>query len=154
MNLSRNVNQQSLSYNNQISNYDWIPVTMKESIPVFESDGFDEGGLDGVLDGRGELRPVAGDLLAEEHGGELADVGGLGSAHVMDERRDRLRILEQPLNLILGLPPGVVVGHLELDQQQLQRLRHGRLLPSSLFLLLFWASALNPNSPLCLFISL
>lgn len=74
---------------------------------------------------RGELGPVAGDLLAEEDGGELADVGGLGGAHVVNERGDRLRVLQQPPDLILRLPPGVVVRHLELDQQQLQRLCHG-----------------------------
>lgn len=83
---------------------------------MLESDGVDEGGLDGGLDVGGKLGPVAGDPLAEEDGGELPDVGGLGGAHVVDERRDRLGIFQEALDLILRLPPGVVVRHLELDQ--------------------------------------
>lgn len=75
----------------------------------------------------GQLGPMAGDLLAEEDGGELADVGALGGAEVVDERRHHLRVLRQPLYLLLRLPPGVVVRHQELDQQQLQRLRHRAL---------------------------
>lgn len=82
---------------------------------MFESDALDEGGLDGVLDGGGELGPVAGDLLAEEDGGELADVGGLGGAEVVEEGGDDLGVLRQPLYLLLGLPPSVVVRHQELD---------------------------------------
>jgi len=33
----------------------------------------------------GELGPVASDLLAEEDGGELADIRGFGSVHVLEE---------------------------------------------------------------------
>lgn len=91
---------------------------------MLHGDALDEGLLDELLELRGELGPVAGDLLAEEDGGELADVGGLGGAEVLDQRRNHQWILGQPLNLLLRLPPGVVVRHQELYQQQLQRLRH------------------------------
>lgn len=48
----------------------------------------------------------------------------------MDERRDHLRVARQPPDLLLRLPTRVVVRHQELDQQQLQRLRHfSRSLP-------------------------
>lgn len=67
---------------------------------------------------------MAGDLLAEENGGELTDVRGLGGAEVVDQRRNHLRVLGQSLNLILSLAAGVVVWHEELNQQKLQRLRH------------------------------
>jgi len=43
---------------------------------------------------------------------------------VVDERRDHLRVARQPPDLLLRLPTRVVVRHQELDQQQLQRLRH------------------------------
>lgn len=69
---------------------------------------------------RWKLWPVGGDLLAEEHGGELADVGGLGGAEVVDERRHHLRVAGQPPDLLLRLPPRVVVRHQELDKQKLQ----------------------------------
>ena len=93
-------------------------------MPVLHCDAVDEGLLDELLDVGGELGPVAGDLLAEEDGGELADVGGLGGAEVVDEGGDDLGILREALDLVLGLTAGVIVGHQELNQQQLQRLRH------------------------------
>jgi hypothetical protein len=67
---------------------------------------------------------VGGNLLPEEHGGELADVGSFGRAEVVDERGHHLRVARQPPDLLLRLPPRVVVRHQKLDQQQLQRLRH------------------------------
>lgn len=82
---------------------------------MLHGDALNEGLLDEVLELRRELGPVAGDLLAKEDGGELADVGGLGGAEVLDEGGDHLRILGQPLYLLLRLPPGVVVRHQELD---------------------------------------
>lgn len=60
---------------------------------MFDGDAVDEGGFDGLAEVGGELGPVAGDLLAEEDGGELPDVGGLGGAEVVDEGRDYLRVL-------------------------------------------------------------
>lgn len=91
---------------------------------MLQSDALYEGVLDELLRLWGKLRPVAGDLLAEENRGELADVGCLGRAEVLDESWDHLWILRQPLNLLLRLPPRVIVRHQELNQQQLQRLRH------------------------------
>jgi hypothetical protein len=67
---------------------------------------------------------VGGNLLPEEHGGEMADVGSFGRAEVVDERGHHLRVARQPPDLLLRLPPRVVVRHQKLDQQQLQRLRH------------------------------
>lgn len=75
---------------------------------------------------------MSGDLLAEEHGGELADVGSLGGAEMLHERRDHLWVLRQTLYLLLRLPPGIVVRHQELYQQKLQRLSHFFLLCFSL----------------------
>lgn len=60
---------------------------------MLKGNAVDEGLLDGELEGRGELGPVAGDLLAEEDGGELANVGGLGGAEVMDEGGHHRRVL-------------------------------------------------------------
>lgn len=91
---------------------------------MLHGDALNEGLLDEVLELRRELGPVAGDLLAEKNGGQLADVGSLGGAEVLNESGDHLRVLGQPLNLVLRLPPGVVVRHQELYQQKLQRLRH------------------------------
>lgn len=82
---------------------------------MLQGDAIDEGGFDGLAEVGGELGPVAGDLLAEEDGGELADVGGLGGAKVVDEGGDDLRVLGQPLDLLLRLPPCVVVRHQKLD---------------------------------------
>lgn len=87
---------------------------------MFEGDAFNEGVLDELTELRGELGPVAGDLLAEEHSRELAHIGGLGRAEVVDQGRNHLRILGQPLNLVLRLPPCIVVRHQELNQQQFQ----------------------------------
>lgn len=98
---------------------------------MVDGDGVDEGLLEGGLGVRRKLRPVRGDLLAEEHRSELPDVGGLGGAEVVDERRHHLRVPRQPPDLLLRLPPRVVVGHQELDQQELQRLRHPSLLPAA-----------------------
>jgi hypothetical protein len=42
----------------------------------------------------------------------------------VDERGHHLRVARQPPDLFLRLSPRVVVRHQELDQQQLQRLRH------------------------------
>uniref|UniRef100_A0A2P2KVA3 Importin-4 n=1 Tax=Rhizophora mucronata TaxID=61149 RepID=A0A2P2KVA3_RHIMU len=81
---------------------------------VLHGDALDEGLLDEVLELGRELGPVAGDLLAEEDGGQLADVGGLGGAEVLEKGGDHLGILSQPLYLLLGLPPGVVVRHQKL----------------------------------------
>lgn len=84
---------------------------------MLQGDTLYEGVLDELLRLRGELGPVASDLLAEEDGRELADVGCLGRAEVLDEGGDHLRILRQPLNLLLGLPPGVIIRHQELNQK-------------------------------------
>lgn len=92
--------------------------------PVLEGDAVYEGLLDGEFEGGGELGPMAGDLLAKEDGGELADVGGLCGAEVVDEGGHNSRVLGQALDLLLRLPPGVVVRHQELYEQKLQRLRH------------------------------
>lgn len=100
---------------------------------MLHGNGVDEGLLDKLFELGGELGPVAGDLLAEEDGGELADVGGFGSAHVLDERGNNLGVLSETLNLVFGLAAGIVVGHEELNQQEFKRLRH-RIL--SLLLLL------------------
>lgn len=51
---------------------------------MFQGDAFDEGLLDELAEVWGELGPVAGDLLAEEHSGELTHIGGLGGAEVVD----------------------------------------------------------------------
>lgn len=91
---------------------------------MLHGDGFNEGLLNELFELGRELGPVAGDLLAEEDGGELADVGGFGGAHVLNEGGNHLGVLGQTLNLVLGLTAGVVVGHEELNQQQLERLRH------------------------------
>ncbi|RYQ82842.1 hypothetical protein Ahy_B10g101402 [Arachis hypogaea] len=93
-------------------------------MPVLHGDAVDEGLLDELLELRRELGPVAGDLLAEEDGGELADVGGLGGTEVVNEGGDHLGVLSEALDLVLCLTAGVVVGHEELNQQELQRLRH------------------------------
>ena len=45
---------------------------------MLHGDGFNEGLLNELFELGRELGPVAGDLLAEEDGGELADVGGFG----------------------------------------------------------------------------
>jgi len=95
---------------------------------VLHGNGVDEGLLDKLFELWGELGPVAGDLLAEEDGGELADVGGFGSAHVLDESGNDLGVLSETLNLVFGLAAGIIVGHEELNQQELKRLRHRILL--------------------------
>lgn len=69
---------------------------------------------------------MASDLLSEEDGGELADVRGLGGAEVVDEGGNDSGVLGQPLDLLLCLPPRVVVRHQELNKQQFQRLCHRR----------------------------
>lgn len=91
---------------------------------MLHGDGFNEGLLNELFELGRELGPVAGDLLAEEDGGELADVGGFGGAHVLNQGGNHLGVLGEALNLVLGLTASVVVGHQELNQQQLQRLRH------------------------------
>jgi len=59
---------------------------------------------------------------------------------VVDERRDHLRVARQPPDLLLRLPTRVVVRHQELDQQQLQRLRHfSRLLLLLMLLPAAWS---------------
>lgn len=58
---------------------------------------------------RGEREPVAGDLHAEDSG-DLPNVGGLSGALLADKRRDRLWILQQPLELVLRPSLGVVAG--------------------------------------------
>ena len=73
---------------------------------------------------RGKLGPVASDLLAEEHSGELANIGGFSSAKMMNQSWNHLRILRQTLNLLLSLPASVVVRHQELNQQEFKGLSH------------------------------
>lgn len=68
---------------------------------------------------------MSGDPFPEEDGGELADVRGFSGAEVLDEGGNDLRILGEALDLILRLTTSVVVGHEELDQEKLERLRHG-----------------------------
>lgn len=87
---------------------------------MLHGDALNEGLLDEVLELGSELCPMAGDFLPEKNGGELANVGSLGGAEVLYECGDHLRVLSQPLYLVLRLPPGVVVRHQELYQQQLQ----------------------------------
>lgn len=91
---------------------------------MLHSDALNERLLNEVFELGRELRPVAGDLLAEEHGGELPDVGGLSGAKMLNESRHHLGVLGQALYLLLRLTSSVVVRHQELYQQQLQRLRH------------------------------
>lgn len=86
---------------------------------MLHGDALDERLFDKLAELGRQLGPVAGDLLAEENGGELTDVGGFGGAEVVDESRHHLRVFGQPLNLILGLAAGVVVRHEELDKQKL-----------------------------------
>ena len=78
---------------------------------MFHCDAFNEGLLDKLLNLRSKFSPVTSDLLPQEDGGELADVGGLGGAEVLNQSRDDLQILCQSLNLLLRLPPCVVVWH-------------------------------------------
>lgn len=83
---------------------------------MLDGDALNQRGFHWILDISGELSPVAGDLLTEEDGGELADIGGLSSAKMVDESRHDLWVFGQAPYLILGLATGVIVRHKELDQ--------------------------------------
>lgn len=86
---------------------------------MLHGDAVDKGLLDEEFDVGREFGPMTGDLLAEEDGGELADIGGFGSAEVVNESRNHLRVLGETLDLVLGLTAGIVIGHEELNQQEL-----------------------------------
>lgn len=84
---------------------------------MLHSNALNEGLLNKLFKLGRELGPVTRDLLAKQHGGQLSDVGGLGGAQMLNQGRNHLRVLSQPLNLVLRLTPGIVVGHQELNEQ-------------------------------------
>jgi hypothetical protein len=59
---------------------------------VFNGDAFNERLFDKEFELRREFSPVPRDLLAEEYGGELADIGSFGGAKVLSKGWDHLRI--------------------------------------------------------------
>ena len=59
---------------------------------MFHGDAFNERLLDKEFELRREFSPVASDLLAEEDGGELANIGSFSGAKMLSKGGDHLRI--------------------------------------------------------------